>query len=965
MGPQCKAQSGLVSRLFRTGVVFALLTPAGLTQLVPPPRQQPVGLILAARGARVVKAERELPISAKPGDVLFSGDLLRAAGGFARVLHCPSRVASELDPDAVLVAEPRQWNLRAGRLLNAVTVPACLLPDLDPVPSPSLLDAATDVIRSAGPGQLLAASLSALPAERRIALEADLRLLDAALASRPDDLAARIAKAEVLHRHGLSREAAREYRAIEADWPDASWTRERILAFERAARTQSPDPSPTRPGRTYALLVGISRFQKETIRPLDFPYEDAKLLRDYLRSPRGGEVPAGHIAILSDAQATRAAIQDALQALKALDLGKDDRIVILFASHGTAEGEGRRAQGYIVTWDSDPQDLKTTALPMRDVREFITNDLARVGLVAAFVDVCRAGKIGERPSGRVDARNQLDAASGDADGELFLFAASLADEASLEGRQFGGGHGAFSYFLARALNGDADKDHDGAVQISEVLDYVQTNVRDSTLDRQHPQANFSRGKLTMVGDVRPPGIQILEFTSRPAPAQPTQIAADLTRGVTRLAPAGAPAPSATEREEFEQALTARRLLPSAERNAFQALAKLRPLLRPEQYDVEKRRLRVALEDMGQQVLLQYLTGDQVPQKREDFLAGAAHFSSALLLTDAHQFLESRALFCEGRAALFDRGDYARGIDLLERATRLDPDRAYSYNALGIAYLEQARYADAISAFRDARRRAPFWAYPLHNLALTYTQVGDYDAAIKAYERAMRLAPRYSYLPYSLALVHQRLNRLDEAERLLRRAAALDSTLAEPYNAWGVLKASQGKRSEAERLYRQALSLKPSLRSARHNLAVLLAGEPGRMAEAIGLWQQNLAEEPGHLASRLSLARALARHGDLRQAIREYETVAQARPGYAAVQRELSELHRRTGDLRAALRSARAAATIQPDSAEFHELLGDLEAQTGDAGAALRTYQDALRFASQRSQRNRLLAKLRAVGNSRP
>ena len=57
--------------------------------------------------------------------------------------------------------------------------------------------------------------------------------------------------------------------------------------------------------------------------------------------------------------------------------------------------------------------------------------------------------------------------------------------------------------------------------------------------------------------------------------------------------------------------------------------------------------------------------------------------------------------------------------------RIDPGGAYGFNALGIAYLEQAQYDKAIPAFRDAARRAQHWSYPLHNAALAYMETGDY------------------------------------------------------------------------------------------------------------------------------------------------------------------------------------------------------------------------------------------------
>ena len=101
-----------------------------------------------------------------------------------------------------------------------------------------------------------------------------------------------------------------------------------------------------------------------------------------------------------------------------------------------------------------------------------------------------------------------------------------------------------------------------------------------------------------------------------------------------------------------------------------------------------------MEIQGQQVLLRYLKGEQEPQTREDFVAVAAYFEAAKLLTPESLLLDARSTFCSGRIAIFDK-NYAKAADDLERAARLDSKGAYSYNALGIAYLEQANYDRAI------------------------------------------------------------------------------------------------------------------------------------------------------------------------------------------------------------------------------------------------------------------------------
>jgi hypothetical protein len=47
-----------------------------------------------------------------------------------------------------------------------------------------------------------------------------------------------------------------------------------------------------------------------------------------------------------------------------------------------------------------------------------------------------------------------------------------------------------------------------------------------------------------------------------------------------------------------------------------------------QFEDMRERLRVALEDCGQQTILRYVEGDQIPQRKADFLLGGEYFEEA-------------------------------------------------------------------------------------------------------------------------------------------------------------------------------------------------------------------------------------------------------------------------------------------------------------------------------------------------
>jgi len=920
-GPLLRTGRKPALRLMHALLIAALiLLPAAL-------RGQPVGLVTGAEDGRLLRASTELALRLKTGDILFPGDAISSGKAPVSLLYCPEQSIVTLAPASEAVAEAGPLRIKTGRVSGRKAAASCWLPPVE---------------RSTAAGQqhygaTLVRAARTSPAEP-LKLPEDLPPATA-------DPLSRLERAAALERRSLKAEAAEEYRRLAVEWPDAVWIRSRLFVLE-----EEPPPAPAapgEPGKTYALLIGISQYQAETIRPLQFAHQDAVIFDQYLKSPRGGRLADSDVVLLTNQKATTAAIRNAFQTFLKARAGKNDTVILFLAAHGVAE-PGRGA--YIVTYDSDPQDLASTALPMDDVQKLLRDDLSRVGRVLAYVDACRSGTIGtivNRTAGFNSSIERL----GEAEGELFLFTASRAREVSYEGPQYGGGHGAFTYFLLSAFNGEADRNSDGNVSLNEVIDYVRTKVAEGTYDRQHPRDYGTMETNQRVADTQQEGIRLLKWTG-PPPEKQVQMLAQAGPGITRGL--DLPAPAATG---FDRAMADGRLSPDDPSGAFVLLRALRPRLTPQQYLTQENRLRVALEERGQQVLLRYLTGDQAPQTRADFAAGAGWFDAARLLTPESLLLESRAAFCRGRTRLFDK-DYPGAADLLERAARLDSGGAYSYNALGIAYLEQADYARAVPAFRDAVRRAPYWAYPLHNLALAYTEVGDYESAVRSYRQAIRLAPQYSYLPYNLGLVYQRVNRRKEAEAAYRQAIALGPNLGEPYNALGYLKASSRRAAEAERLYRQAVQKNPDLLAARHNLAVLLAGKPDRAPEAAILWRENLAKSPEYLPSRLSLARALARQGKSAEASQEYLEIVNRKPDYVAARMALADLEAKAGRPEAALAQLTEARKLQPENSLIWEQIGDLEASRARATEARAAFEQALRHAPDKAARKRLEKKLR-------
>lgn len=737
-------------------------------------------------------------------------------------------------------------------------------------------------------------------------------------------------------------------------------------------------------GETYALLIGISAYQH--VNSLQFADKDAELLNSFLRSPLGG-VDKANIVLLENAGATRAAIDVALKGFVKDHAAAENSLIVFVAGHGvdlTTEQDPvtkktiERAP-YIVTYDSNTADAKTTGYPMDEFRSAVAQQALYYGRVMVYVDVCHAANIAGIGGG-----SELQAEVGKVfRGEAGLFdlmVASYGNEYAFESPSFGGGHGAFSYFLVSGLNGAAAFPGADAIHWNELVHYVSDGVFKYTSGQQSPQNSASKGaeRLVVVPDIHQQGIVLLgaDVISKSQLRDPRIFRQPV---VQPPSPSG---PINRNTDEIAEAIALGALLPEDPGSASLLIARLTPGTR-ERIDGE-RRLRVALEDEGQQIVSQYLEGDQIPQHGAEFTHCARLFEEAAQLTSPADFDRSRALFCRGRALIFE-GRYNEADTQLRQSIQLDPRRAYAWNALGISRLEQiahlpsnpaaAAFDEAATDFLTAMRYAPYWAYPVHNLSLTLSERGDFDGAIRLYRFAMQIAPQYSYLPYNLGLLYARLGDNANARKWFEAAGKVAVAYprkqngvwperAQILNALGTLAVERHDATRARTLFNSAMADDPANPNPRQNLALLAAGEKN-YPEADRLWTAVIADSPAFLAARVSLAASLAERKDNARAIEQYRQILRIDPDWTGVHEALARLDLETGDTAEALRELDAGLLATPSNPFLLEMRGDLLSRLGRAPEAAADWNAALKGAATREAAGRLARKLKEERRKAP
>jgi CHAT domain-containing protein len=106
---------------------------------------------------------------------------------------------------------------------------------------------------------------------------------------------------------------------------------------------------------------------------LKYADNDAQDFYDILTQGKEGFFKAGCIEKLINEEASQRGINRALKRFLKLP-GKDDIVLIYFACHGTYDPD-RPQNSYILPYDTDPDDIASTSVPMREIELSIRENL--------------------------------------------------------------------------------------------------------------------------------------------------------------------------------------------------------------------------------------------------------------------------------------------------------------------------------------------------------------------------------------------------------------------------------------------------------------------------------------------------------------------------------------------------------------------------------------------------------------
>jgi len=245
--------------------------------------------------------------------------------------------------------------------------------------------------------------------------------------------------------------------------------------------------------RRLALLIATSDYNDPALRQLRAPGRDASDLAEVLGIPQ-----IGGFIVQTLINARYGELLEAIEEFCA-DRRPDDQLLIYMSCHGVLDDRGRL---YYAATDTRRQRTAATAVAAAWLNERLEDCRARSQIV--ILDCCHSGAFAKGLKGQADlALEQRFKPHGR--GRIVL-TASRGTEYSFEGDQLSG-EGVRSVFTQAIVDGlrtgDADRDKDGLITVTDIYHYVYERVR-AVEPRQTPElwTYGAEGKVLLAYSVR-------------------------------------------------------------------------------------------------------------------------------------------------------------------------------------------------------------------------------------------------------------------------------------------------------------------------------------------------------------------------------------------------------------------------------------------------------------------------------
>ena len=219
------------------------------------------------------------------------------------------------------------------------------------------------------------------------------------------------------------------------------------------------------------------------------------------------------------------------------------------------------------------------------------------------------------------------------------------------------------------------------------------------------------------------------------------------------------------------------------------------------------------------------------------------------------------------------------LELVTKATNVNPNNPYGHYNLGIIFEEQKLFDKALDSYECTVRLRPDFADAWLNLGNVLHALMNLDDAVRSYDFAIRIKPDFALAYYNRGVVLKELNRFEEAKDSYDNAIRLRPDFADAYCNRAVVLEELNRFQEAVENYDIAIRIKPDFALAYYNRGVVLK-ELNRFEEAKDSYDNAIRLRPDFADAYCNRAVVLEELNRFQEAVENYDIAIRIKPDFA-------------------------------------------------------------------------------------
>ena len=287
------------------------------------------------------------------------------------------------------------------------------------------------------------------------------------------------------------------------------------------------------------------------------------------------------------------------------------------------------------------------------------------------------------------------------------------------------------------------------------------------------------------------------------------------------------------------------------------------------------------------------------------------------------------------------GEYDNAILYYQKAIEINPDYAFAYINMGLAYGNKSNYDKAIECYQKAIEINPEYAEAYYKMGVAYVDKGNYDKAIECFQKAIEINPDDADAYYNMGIIYgwEKCSYVKAIE-YFQKAIEIDPDDARAYKNMGLAYGNKSNYDKAIECFQKAIEINPDDADAYKNMG-LAYGNKSNYDKAIECFQKAIEINPEYAEAYKNMGLAYVDKGNYNKAIECCKKAIEINPNYSSAYNNMGLAYGEKGNYNKAIECCKKAIEINPDDADAYYNMGVAYVDKGNNDKAIECYQKAI------------------------